>query len=375
MIGHKRIPSREGGIEIVVEEISRRLVERGHTVHAYNRMGKYVYGSDDACRKIKEYKGIKIIHVPTIPVKGMDALIYSFFATFLALFRRYDIIHFHAEGPGVMIFITHLFGIKSVATVHGLDWQRAKWGNFASRYIKYGEKTIANYANEIIVLSTNNQKYFFTNYNRNSNFIPNGVNKPAIRETSLITHKYGLRIHDYILFLSRLVPEKGLDYLIDAFSNIKTDIKLVIAGGSSHSDEYVEKIKEKASSDNRIIFTGFADGELLEELFSNCLVYILPSDIEGMPLSLLEAMSYGCICLVSDISENIEVVEDYAVTFKKSDKNDLQGKLEYLINRGFNNYTPSEISSFILKKYNWDQVVDKHLKLYNNTKKAVNNGY
>ena len=366
IIGHKRIPSREGGIEIVVEEISTRLASRGHIVHVYNRKGKYVYGAENDSRNVRDYKGVKIIQIPTIPKKGLDALVYSFLASLRALFGHYDVIHFHAEGPGVMITLTHLFKIRSVSTVHGLDWQRAKWGGFASRYIKYGEKTIARYADEIIVLSQNNQKYFLDNYSRKTNFVPNGVNKPEVRKASIITEKYGLYGQDYLLFLARLVPEKGLDYLIDAYKQIDTEKRLVIVGGSSHSGEYEELIKKKAASDNRIIMTGFVQGELLEELFSNCALYILPSDVEGMPLSLLEAMSYGCACLVSDIPENAEVVGDYAYTFKKSDIEDLKEKLAYLIENGFNKYTPNEISDYILKKYNWDEVVDKHLELYNN---------
>jgi glycosyltransferase involved in cell wall biosynthesis len=366
MLGHKRIPSREGGIEIVVEEISTRLAALGHDVYVYNRKGNYVHGSGDYCKKIKEYKGVKIIHIPTVTVKGLDALVYSFFAVVRALFGRYDVIHFHAEGPGVMILITRLLKIKSVATVHGLDWQRAKWGNLARKYIRYGEKVIASRADEVIVLSSNNQKYFSDKYSRKTNFIPNGVSKPNIRKASLITEKYGLHGHDYLLFLSRLVPEKGLDYLIDAFKPIKTDIRMVIAGGSSHSNDYEVIIKRKAENDSRIIFTGFVEGELLEELFSNCTAYILPSDIEGMPLSLLEAMSYGCSCLVSNIPENTEVAGDFALAFKKADTADLQEKLECILNRGLNAHTPDEISAYILKKYNWDKIVDSHLMVYNN---------
>ena len=374
MIGHKRIPSREGGIEIVVEEISVRLAARGHTVHAYNRKGNYVHGSENNYKGIKEYKGVKIIHIPTVTVKGLDALVYSFFAVARALFGKYDVIHFHAEGPGVMILFTRLFKIRSVATVHGLDWQRAKWGTLARKYIIYGEKVIAKKADEIIVLSSNNQKYFLDKYSRNTNFIPNGVNKPNIRKASLITEKYGLQGQDYILFLSRLVPEKGLDYLIDAFKQIQTDVKLVIAGGSSHSSDYEVKIKNKAANDTRIIFTGFIQGELLDELFSNCMAYILPSDVEGMPLSLLEAMSYGCTCIVSDIPEITEVVGDYAIIFKKSDTVDLQKKIECILNGGLNAYTPNETSYFILKKYNWDKAVDRHLMIYNNNIEAVYSG-
>ena len=364
MIGHKRIPSREGGIEVVVEETSTRLAALKHTVHVYNRMGKYVYGGKNNYQKLKNYKGVKIIQIPTIPVKGLDAFVYSFFAVIKALFGHYDVIHFHAEGPGAMILITRLFGIRSVSTIHGLDWQRSKWRNFASRYIKYGEKTISKYADEIIVLSLNNQKYFLDRYNRRTNFIPNGVTKPTIRSPSVITEKYGLSYHEYLLFLARLVPEKGLDYLIEAFKKVKTEKKLVIAGGSSHSEKYEDYIKREILSDKRIIMTGFVQGDLLDELLSNCAVYILPSDIEGMPISLLEAMSYGCSCLVSDIPENREIVEDYAITFEKSNIDDLKDKLEYLITNGFTRYKPDEISSFILNKYNWDSVVNKHLELY-----------
>ena len=370
MIGHKRIPSREGGIEIVVEEISQRLAALGHTVHAYNRKGKFVHGSENDNSKIKMYKGIKIIHVPTINKKGLDALVYSFFAVIRALFGKYDVIHFHAEGPGVMILITRLFGIRSVSTIHGLDWKTPKWGNFARKYIQYGEKVIAKHANEIIVLSSSNRDYFLENYNRSTNFIPNGVNKPEIRKASLITEKYGFHGRDYILFLSRLVPGKGLEYLIDAFKQIKTETSLVIAGGSSHTDEYVKEIRERAAGDNRIIFTGFVQGELLDELFCNCTAYTLPSDSEGMPISLLEAMSYGCTCLVSDIPELTEIVGDYAVTFKKSNTSDLRDKLSQLISEGFNAFTQDEIRSYIFEKYNWDHVVERHLELYSKQNKG-----
>ena len=365
MIGHKRIPSREGGVEIVVEETAARLVALGHIVHAYNRMGNYVHGGSYVNSKINYYRGIKIIRIPTIPLKGLDALIYSFFAAMRALFGQYDIVHFHAEGSGVMILLMHLFGIKTFSTIHGLDWQRAKWGSLAVRYIKLGEKIIAKYADEIIALSKNNQKYFLDNYGRKVNFIPNGINKPIFLEASTIKEKYGLEKNSYVLFLARLVPEKGLDYLIEAFRQINTDKKLVIAGGSSHSSDYESHVKELAALDKRIIMTGFVHGTILEELFSNCAVYVLPSDVEGMPISLLEAMSYGCSCLVSDIPENLEVIEDFAVTFKKANINDLKIKLENLLLHSNIKYTSQEIASYITMRYNWDSIINEHIKLYN----------
>lgn len=366
MIGHKRIPSREGGVEIVVEELTTRLVALGHKVVAYNRKGKNVQdnNADKEKRKLKEYKGVKLISVPTINKKGIDALLYSFFATIMALFGRYDVIHYHAEGPCAMLWIPHLFGIKTVATIHGLDWQRSKWGGFATKYIKFGEKIAAKYADEIIVLSKGVQKYFKETYNRETTFIPNGVNKPEIKEPNIIKQKWNLEKDNYVLFLARIVPEKGLHYLIDAYKQIDTEKKLVIAGGASHTNEYLDEIKEKVKDDPRIIMTGFVQGQELEELYSNCYLYCLPSDIEGMPMSLLEAMSYGCNCLVSDIEENTQVTEEYAVTFEKGNVEDLKEKLQQCLNKSDDlKQNKNEILEHI-SKFDWKMVVSKTGKIY-----------
>ena len=209
MIGHKRIPSREGGVEIVVEELSTRLVKQGNKVVAYNRKGKNVQDKtvDKSNKKLKEYKGVKIITVPTINKKGIDALIYSFFASLRVSFSKYDILHYHAEGSCGMLWLPHLFRKKIVVTIHGLDWQRSKWGGFATKYIKFGEKLAVKYADEIIVLSKGVQKYFKDTYNRETKFIPNGVNKPIIKDAKKIKEKYGLKKNSYILFLARIVPK------------------------------------------------------------------------------------------------------------------------------------------------------------------------
>lgn len=365
MIGHKRMPSREGGVEIVVEELSTRLVQEGHQVDVYNRKGKNVQdkNADKENKSLKEYKGVRLITIPTINKKGIDALLYSFFATVKALFGKYDVIHYHAEGPCAMLWIPHLFGIRTVATIHGLDWQRSKWEGFATQYIKFGEKIAAKYADEIIVLSKSVQKYFKDTYDRDTNFIPNGVNKPGIKEAKIIKEKWGLEKDNYILFLARIVPEKGLHYLIEAYKQIDTDKKLVITGGASHTNDYLEKIKEMVKDDDRIIMTGFVQGQELEELFSNCYLYCLPSDVEGMPISLLEAMSYGCNCLVSNIEENAQVTDEYATTFRKGNVADLKEKLEYILNTK-SKPEKDTISEYILKKYNWKDVLKKTIKLY-----------
>ena len=367
MIGHKRIPSREGGVEVVVEELSTRLVQKGYQVDVYNRKGKNVQdkNADKGNQKIKEYKGARIFTIPTINKKGLDALIYSFFASVKALFGKYDVLHYHAEGCCAMLWIPHLFKKRIVVTVHGLDWQRSKWGGFATKYIKFGEKLIAKYADEIIVLSEGVQKYFKETYNRETNFISNGVNKPIIREANIIKEKYKLEKDSYILFLARIVPEKGLHYLIDAFEKINTDKKLVIAGGASHTNDYLEEIKNKVAKNNNIIMTGFIQGEELDELFSNCYLYCLPSDIEGMPISLMEAMSYGKNCLISDIEENMQVAGNLVYSFKKSDVEDLANKLNYALN-GIDRKDENEISNYVLQKYNWDNVVIQTENLYKN---------
>ena len=365
MLGHKRIPSREGGVEIVVEELSTRMVKLGHQVTCFNRKGHHVSGSEFDGSQLSEYKGVKLKAVWTLDKKGLAAMTSSLSAAIKAAFGKYDVIHFHAEGPCAMLWIPKLFGKRCITTIHGIDWQRAKWGGFASKYIKFGEKVAAKYADEIIVLSEGVQKYFKDIYGRKTVFIPNGVNRPIIRDPQLIKEKFGLDKDSYILFLGRLVPEKGISYLIEAFKQINTEKKLVIAGGSSDTNEFLRELKKLAKNDERIIFTGFVQGQLLEELYSNAYVYVLPSDLEGMPLSLLEAMSYGNCCVVSNIAECAEVVEDKAVVFQKSNIDQLKDKLQDLCDHPekVQSYKNSA-SDFICQKYNWDDVVDRTIALY-----------
>lgn len=366
MLGHKRIPSREGGVEIVVEELASRMTALGHDVTCYNRTGKHVLDKKEKIILLKTHKGIKLKQVLTIDKKGLAAVTSSFFATLSILFSKVDVVHYHAEGPCAWLWIIKFFSKKKIiATIHGLDWQRAKWGGFATKFIKFGEKMAVKYADEIIVLSKNVQNYFKNTYNRETEFIPNGATKPEILKSNIITKKYNLKKDEYILYLGRIVPEKGIHYLIEAFNNLKTNKKLVIAGGASDTDSYYTELKEKAKSNNNIIFTGFIYGDELSELFSNAYIYCLPSDLEGMPLSLLEAMSYKNCCLTSDIAECTEVLEDKGISFKKGNIKDLTKILKELCN------DPEKVKkykknaqNFILNKYNWDDITKKTLELY-----------
>ena len=364
MLGHKRIPSREGGVEVVVEELSTRMVSQGHSVTCYNRGGHHVGGSEFDREKQDTYRGVRMKTVWTVDKKGLAAMTSSFFGAICAAFGKYDVVHFHAEGPCAMLWLPKLFGKRCIATIHGLDHKRAKWGKFASWYIMRGEKCAARYADEIIVLSESVQQYFWETYQRKTVFIPNGVDRHEPARPDMILDM-GLEPRDYILYLGRVVPEKGLHYLIEAFQGVKTDKKLLIAGGSSDTGEYLESLKEQAKPDHRIEFAGFVQGQLLEELYSNAYFYVLPSDLEGMPLSLLEAMSFGNCCLVSDIPECVAVVDDHGVAFRHSDVADLQNKLQQLCDDAamVRSYEVNA-AEYICQKYNWDEVAQQTLQLY-----------
>ena len=369
MLGHKHMLSREGGIEIVVKELATRLSARGHHVVAYDRNTHHVSGEE--IEKKTEYQGVKIIRVWTIEKKGLAAMTSSFSAAWKASLSCADVIHIHAEGPaamcGLVRFLWRIRGKerKLIVTIHGLDWARAKWGGFASKYIKFGEKQAVKYADEIIVLSRGVQEYFEATYDRDTVFIPNGVSRPEKKTADEIKKQWNLEKDGYVLFLGRIVPEKGLRYLIEAWKTVNTDKKLVIAGGSSDTEAFMTELKDLSAGDERIVFTGFQQGRVLEELYSNAYIYTLPSDLEGMPLSLLEAMSYGNCCLVSDIAECTEVVEDKAAVFKKSDVTSLRSSLQGLLDcpEMVERYK-SGAAEYICSKYNWDDVVDKTLELY-----------
>lgn len=368
MLGQKRIPSREGGVEIVVEELSTRMVKMGHSVTCLNRKGHHISGKQYDGQVLNEYKGVVLKTVPTVNKKGLAAMTASFTGAFYAAFGKYDVVHFHAEGPCAMLWLPKLFGKRCIATIHGLDHKRAKWGKPASAYIMLGEKVAAKYADSIIVLSRAVQEYFRNIYGRETVFIPNGVNKPQIVSPDLITREYNLQKEGYILYLGRLVPEKGIKYLIEAFKQVHTNKRLVIAGGASDTDEYAKELVELAQEDKRIIFTGFVQGRKLEELYSNAYLYVLPSDLEGMPLSLLEAMSYGNCCIVSDIPECLDVVRNNGIVFKKGNVLELAEKLQDVCDYPEKVMRYKENSAqYVCNKYNWDDVVKKTLELYKNS--------
>ncbi len=366
MYGHKSIPSREGGIEVVVQELAARLVRNGYQVTCMNRAGDHRAYQDKPDQVIsKTYKGIKLITVPTINKAGLAAASSSFFAAFRAALGPYDIVHIHAEGPAAFCWLPRLFGKKVVVTIHGLDWQRDKWHGFARRYIHFGEKMAVRYADAMIVLSRSMKQYFHETYGRPSILIPNGVAPSDPVEAKMITRIHGLARDGYLLYLGRIVPEKRADLLVRAYRSVKTDKKLVIAGPISDKDEYHQKVMKLAAEDPRIIFAGFVNGRLQQELYSNAYLYVLPSKLEGMPLSLLEAMSYGSACVTSDIPECREVIGPEGHFVDPDDEKQLAETLQGLIDHPAQvEENRSRIREIFSRKSSWDQVTLQTQKLY-----------
>ena len=368
MIGHKVIPSQRGGIENVLTSLCPLLAELGAEITVYNRSSDKI--EDNYLHEVRNgfYKGVRLKTAPTIKLRGISAMIASYTAALRASFSNADIVHFHAEGPCAALWIPKLFGKKCVATVHGLDWQREKWKRGpASKYIKTGEKVMAKYADKIIVLSESARTYFKDTYKRDTVLIPNGIDRPKHTAADKITKLFGLKKDEYICVVSRLTPEKGIHYLIDAQNSVKPD-KLVIAGDTGDSDSAdsdTALLRKKAKDNPNIIFTGFISGDVLREIYSNTYAVCLPSDIEGMSLSLLEALAYGNALLCSDIPENTSVAKNHALYFKKSDTNDLAKKLKLLCSDSdFAKKLKKGADDFILSKYSRKDVALSHFKLY-----------
>lgn len=365
MIGHKRFGSREGGVEVVVTELARRMAALGHEVTCYDRAGADVMTGEAANMHERIVDGVRVVPVRTVDKKGLAALSSSYFATLAAIKDRPDVIHYHAEGPCVPLPLAKRAGIRTVATIHGLDWRRAKWGKLASAYIKMGEKAAATKADALIVLSETNRVFFRETYGCDAVFIPNGVDENVQLTADSIKTRWGLDEGSYLLFLGRLVPEKRPELLIEAFEKLETDKRLVIAGGGSDTSEFEKSLHELAKGDARILFTGFVLGELLEELYSNAYAYVLPSDVEGMPMSLLEAMAYGRCCVTSDVPECADVLGNAGLTFKKGDSADLRRVLrEVLADPEGTVHLGGIARERVNSAYDWDSVVERTLALY-----------
>lgn len=355
MLGCKGIPATQGGIEHHVQELSTRMVEMGHDVTVYCR--PYYTTTDKTY-----YKGVRLRKLPTVPTKSLDAIVATFFATMDAMVEGYDLVHYHAIGPATLSVLTRMAGENTVVTVHGLDWQREKWGKPARLFLKFGERAAVMFPYNTIAVSKFLKKHLEDKYERPVVYVPSATTEPVLREPDKIK-QYGLQGKDYILFLARLVPEKGAHFLIDAYKKLDTNLKLVIAGGASHSEDYVAELKKSAS--DRVIFTDFVYEETVQELYSNAYCYVQPSTIEGLPITLIEAVAYGNCIIASDIPACIEVVEDSGVIFESKNVDALADALKKVIeNPDLARKLGAKAKARGVAEYNYDRVAEKTIALY-----------
>ena len=369
-IGQKGIPATFGGIEYHVDNLSRRLVERGHDVSVFVRSW-YTDAS------LKSHNGVRLIHVPTIKTKHLDASLHSLLSSLRALTLKADIVHYHAVGPAFFSPIPRALGNTIIATVHRLDWDSEKWRSGAKAFLKAGERVSARCAHRTIVVSGELRDHFRRKYGKEVELIPNGVDLPVWKPIDIIREKFGLEEKNYILYLGRLVPEKRADWLIRSFLSLKrsshpkfTHVKLVIAGGSSATDSYVQDLRGLSAEDPDVVFTGYVYGEEKDELLSNALFFVLPSYLEGFPIVLLEAKSHGLCVLASDILPHREAIKEGkdGIFFQAGQQSDLTRKLQDLVEHpetaaGMGNTARQEA----LKYLSWDEVVDQTLDVYEKT--------
>ncbi len=314
--------SKYSGIEAYYEEVGQRLAAMGHEITIYCRS----YFTPP----LEDYHGVRLVRLPTFRTKHLETVLHTFLSTVHVLFSRCDIVHYHALGPALFSFVPRLFGKQTVVTVQGLDWQRKKWGRIASAVLRAGEKAAVRFPNQTMVVSRALERHYQALHGQPTVYVPNGT---IIRERRppVKLAQWGLQPDRYILFLGRFSPEKNCHLLIQAFEKIDTPVKLVLAGGSSYTNNYEKDLRRHAG--DRVVLLGYVAGEDLDELLTNAMLFVLPSDLEGLSLALLDAMGAGVCVLTSDIPENLELVHDAGFTFQRGSVDDLERMLRLLISR------------------------------------------
>lgn len=362
MLGLRGIPATFGGVERSVEELGRELVRRGHEVTVFCRTN---YVAD----RSPTFAGMRLRHLPTIGTKHLDAIVHTTLATAGAL-RGFDVVHYHAIGPGLLAPVPKLLSRHTavVQTIHGADAQRAKWGRGARGVLGFGEWLSARVPDATIVVSHSLAERYRSRYGRETALIPNGVSGVHQRAAEAIAERFGLSEGSYVLFVGRLVPEKQPDLLIRAFRTLDTPVRLVIAGGSAFSDDYVAELHRLAGGDERIVFTGYVHGQLLEELYSNALAFVTPSALEGAPLAILEAISTGLPVVASDIPPHLEVLGSEASgrrLFRAGDQAGLAAAVERVMDDGAQGRAAArELRETVLSAYGWERIAQATEQVY-----------
>lgn len=357
MVGQRGVPATFGGVERHVEELGSRLVQRGHEVIVFCRSNYTESG-------LTEHRGMQLIRVPAVSSKHLDAIVSSAIATAKTMVTKADIVHFHAVGPGAFSFVPRYLSRKHVVqTIHGLDGDRAKWGPLARTFLRSATWLSSRVPNETIVVSQSLGEHYHQRYGRKATYIPNGVTAPSPRPPGPALERFGLTKGRYILYVGRLVPEKCSDLLVDAFRSIDTDFRLVIAGGSSFSDDYIDRVKALARDDDRVILTDYVYGDDLAEIYTNAGLFVLPSALEGLPLTLLEAIGAELPVVASDIPPHVEVLTDTKPggrLFASGNKQALQAQLTAALG-DLSGETAAANSrrDRIMAEYDWEIVTDQ----------------
>lgn len=353
-IGGRGVISKYSGIETYYEEVGRRLAARGHELTVYCR--------NHFTPALKEYEGMRLVRLPTIRSKHLETFVHTLLSTVHAATQGYDVVHYHTLGPALFSYIPRMFGAKTVVTVQGLDWQRKKWGRIASAVLWLGERASVKFPNETMVVSRTLQRRYFELHGKETIYVPNGGLRRERKEPRQIL-EWGLEPGKYVLFLGRFSPEKGCHLLVDAFEQIKTDATLVMAGASSYCDQYSRELRQHAGE--RIRMLEWVSGETLDELLTNAMIFVLPSDMEGLSLALLDAMAAGLCVLASDVPENREAVEGAGYVFRCGDAKDLAERLRYLIaNAAVREAVGKAAAKRVREQYRWQEISESIERAY-----------
>lgn len=363
VIGAKGLPAKQGGIEHHCQELYSRIVGQGHSVDLFARSSYTDSLHHD------DVQGIRVLPLPSLKFKGLDALLCSALGGIASSRRHYDIVHFHALGPALFSWLPRFASdAKVVVTCHGLDWRRAKWGKGSSHLLRLGEKVAVSCADRLIVVSEQLRSYFRHTYGIETSYIPNA---PANFAKSDPNFSYGtslgLEQKRYILFLGRLVPEKRPDLLIEAFQTLKpAGWKLVLAGGVSDTDQFVSKLANLAASNTDVVFTGELQGTRLAEIVREAGLFVLPSDLEGLPMAMLEAMQEGVPVLASDIPPHQQLLaEGRGMLFQTGNLDSCVHSLDWAIHNSQKlSVMVKKSQSYVQAKYNWNYITTETLRLY-----------
>lgn len=357
VIGTRGIPNIQGGVETHCEELYPHLVRLDNKICLVRRTC-YVPEGDH----LTEFKGVQLKDLFTVRRITTETVLHTFLAVLWARKKGTDILHVHAIGPALFIPMARLLGMKVVFTHHGPDYNRAKWGPIAKTILKLGERWGTAWANEIIVISEVIKDLLKEKYNRSdTNLIFNGVTPAKFSERTDYIGSLGLKPKKYVFTLGRFVEEKGFDYLIEAFSRLNQDeYRLVIAGDADHEIPYTKHLKKIAGMHN-VVLPGFVKGEELHQLFSHARLFVLPSFHEGLPISLLEAMSFKLPVLVSDIPANKQVPLPANTFFATGDTASLKSSLENILSQEFMKV------DYDMSEYNWEKIALQTNDVYKKT--------